>query len=349
MGKAGGILFIGHFLSQTRGGFSVCEDLAREFAAHGWKVTTASSKTGRVSRVFDMLWTTWSKRREYAILHIDVYSGIAFLWAEMVSALAALLKKPFVLTLHGGGLIRFAGRSEKRVKRLLSAAAAVTAPSAYLGDAFRKYRTDICVIYNPLELGRYTHRIRRDDPVSIGWLRSFHSVYNPVLAVDVMNELRTESIDSSLTMAGVDKKDGALERTRQRIDELGLAASISLKGPVRKEDVPAFMNDCDIFMNTSSVDNAPVTLIEAMAAGALVVTTDVGGISRLVENGMNGILVQGNDPKGFAAAVRSLKENAELRGTLSENARKTAEVFDIGEILPRWFGLFEGLMNGAGE
>ena len=77
----------------------------------------------------DMLATVWTRRCDYDIAQIDVYSGAAFFWAEAVAFALRRLGKPYVLTLHGGALPDFAREWPRRTRRLLESAAAVTAPA----------------------------------------------------------------------------------------------------------------------------------------------------------------------------------------------------------------------------
>ena len=83
--------------------------------------------------------------------------------------------------------------------------------------------------------------------------------------------------------------------------------------------------ECDIFINTTNFDNTPVSLIEAMALGFPVVSTNVGGIPYLIEDRKDGLLVPANDVAAFAKAIDELCAHSELTQTLSVNGRKKAE------------------------
>ena len=106
-----GLLLIGNFLSEswigTRG---VCEDLAVALETAGWSVLTTSSRPSRFARLLDFLLTVWWQRHRYNVAHVDVYSGLAFVWAELVCWALRMTKKPYVLTLRGGNLPAFARR-----------------------------------------------------------------------------------------------------------------------------------------------------------------------------------------------------------------------------------------------
>ena len=69
-----------------------------------------SRRRNRLARLHDIVWTTFSKRKRYEVAQIDVFSGLAFLWAELACFTLRQIRKPYVLTLHGGNLPQFARR-----------------------------------------------------------------------------------------------------------------------------------------------------------------------------------------------------------------------------------------------
>src|SRR5437879_8395814 len=125
------VMLVGNFLSQT-GIRSVCEDLAEHLSASGHQVFTTSTKTSRTLRLADMMATIWRKRHRYSVALVEVYSGLAFLWAEATCWLLRRSHKPYVLTMHSGNLPDFAERWPRRVQNLLCSASSVTTPSHYL-------------------------------------------------------------------------------------------------------------------------------------------------------------------------------------------------------------------------
>ena len=285
-----------------------------------------------------MLVTAWRSRDNYDVAQIDVYSGAAFRWAEWVTRVVRAAQKPYILTLHGGNLPEFAKHNLSRVTRLLGSAAAVTAPSEYLANAMRFVRSDVRIIPNPLDLELYVYHERIRLEPKLVWLRAFHRIYNPVLAVRVLAEVAAHTNDAHLTMIGPDK-DGSVADVRAEAMKLGVLSRIVFTGGVAKSDVPSWLAAGDIFLNTTTIDNAPVSVIEAMAIGLPVVTTDVGGIPYLVENGRNAILVPPRDAKAMARAVIRLLDDPLLAKSISRNARAKAETFGWDTVQPKWQAL----------
>jgi glycosyltransferase involved in cell wall biosynthesis len=177
------------------------------------------------------------------------------------------------------------------------------------------------------------------------WLRTFHSLYNPLLAAKVLAELVPSFPDAQLLMLGPAKDESVLQRFNQLATDLGVADRIQIAGGIPKSDVSNWLNQGDIFLNTTNVDNTPVSVMEAMACGLCVVSTSVGGISHLLENGHDALLVPANNPEEMAAAVRRLLSEPLLSQQLSKNGRKKVDAFDWSVLLPQWEELFATLVK----
>jgi glycosyltransferase involved in cell wall biosynthesis len=289
--------------------------------------------------------TAFIRRKEYQVAYVEVYSGAAFLWAEMVGGLLGSIRKPYILALHGGNLPAFSRRWPGRVKRLLKGARAITAPSRYLQEEMRLYREDVFLIPNALDLDNYPFRLRSTTSPRLVWLRAFHDIYNPQLAPLVMHRLRASFPEISLTMIGPDKGDGSLEETRKIIEELGLQKNIGLVPGIPKRRVPELLERADIFINTTNIDNTPVSVLEAMACGLCVVSTEVGGIPYLLDHALDALLVLPHAPDAMADAVKRILTEPGLAGRLSGNARCKTEQFDWSVILPQWEALFQEVLD----
>jgi glycosyltransferase involved in cell wall biosynthesis len=340
------VLIIGNFLSASIGGWGVCEDLSKRLAAAGWTVMTASTHPGRLLRLLDMAWTTWTKRNRYSVALGDVYSGPAFLWAEVVCWLLRRAGKKYVLVLRGGNLPSFARKRPARVRRLLSRSSVVVVPSKFLLEEMRCYREELYLLPNPIDLSAYQFRLRRGAQPKLVWARAFHSIYNPSLTPRVLSALEGDFPDVQITMVGPDKGDGSLQGMQRVAAELGVEGRITLTGSVRKPDVPVWISKSDIFLNTTNVDNMPVTLLEAMACGLCVVSTNVGGIPFLVDDGQNALLVSADDPEAMTEAVRQILTEPDLAERLSRNARKKVEQFDWAALFPKWESLLTTVVTG---
>ncbi|MFN7924005.1 MAG: glycosyltransferase family 4 protein [Bryobacteraceae bacterium] len=335
MPEPGSVLLIGNFLSRSGAARQVCEELALRLEDSGWRVHTSSPVRNKLLRMADMMRTAWTRRNEYDIAQIDVFSGSAFRWAEAAAWTLRRAHRPYILTLHGGNLPEFAKTNPDRVRRLLASAAAVTAPSGYLVEAMRPFR-EVIALPNGIDFEAYPYRHRASVTPKLVWVRSFHKLYNPSMAVGVVARLAAEFPSIRLTMVGPDKGDGSFQAVQNEARQAGVADRIEFIPGVPKSEVPATISRGDIFLNTTDFDNTPVTVLEAMACGACVVTTDAGGIPYLVQNEANGLVVPKGDAAAMAAAVRRLLIDPELAAHLSAGARAKAAQADWTTVLAAW-------------
>lgn len=345
--RTGGILLVGHFPPPDAAAVRyVCEDLADLLRAQGWSVITTSSAGGRWRRLAGVISTIVSRRHEYQIAHVDVYSGPAFVVAEIASMLLRILGRSIVLTLHGGALPQFAVRHGNRLRRLCRFSEAVTAPSSYLVERLPPLYPPIRVIPNGLDLTPYEFRQRDGTRRRLVWMRGYNDLYDPGLAVETAALLARNDSGIRLFMAGTAPKEAHRKVIEEEVRNRGLGEQVEVFGPLRKHEVPAHLQRGDIFLNTSRVDNTPVSVLEAMASGSCVVSTDVGGMPYLLTDGHDGRLIHDRGAESFAATIESLFSDPARIRSISDNARSTVERFDWSVVYPLWEALFIAVAAG---
>lgn len=330
------ILFIGNFLIGQMGAFSISEAIARRLSARGHHVVLTSRKVNRLLRLADMIFTIIKARKQYDIAHVDVFSGKAFFWAEIDCSILKWLKKPIVLTLHGGNLPDFARRSPSRVRRLFSKAASITVPSSYLFKQMQPYTSRMRALPNPIDCKEFQFRFRSSATPVLLWVRAFHRIYNPVMAINVLALLAEKYPAVHLNMIGRDKGDGSLLHVHEAAHRLGVAEKLSLPGGMDNHEISSWIDRADIFINTTNFDNTPVSVLEAMAGGMCIVSTNAGGIPFLLEHGQDALLVPAGDAVAMTHMISKILSEPALAARLSSNSRKKVERFDWSVILPQW-------------
>jgi glycosyltransferase involved in cell wall biosynthesis len=130
-------------------------------------------------------------------------------------------------------------------------------------------------------------------------------------------------------------------------DELGLASRIHFLG--WRSDLEAILAELDMVICSSRNEGTPVALIEAMAAGVPVVSTDVGGVGDLVVHDETGWLVPPGDPPALARAIQGLLADPALRARLAVAARPAAlSRHDVKGLIHRMETLYATVMAGKG-
>lgn len=310
------------------------EILADLFSREGFEVMLTSRRPRRLPRLMDTVATLTRGRHEYDVAIVAVFSGPGFQMANISSLLLRRLRKPIVLYLRGGNLPAFAARHPRQVSRVLRRADVVIAPSDYLADELGAFVDRIEVIPNVIDLARYSFVPRDDVRPDLLWMRTFHEVYEPAVAIEAFRLIVERRPEATLTMAGQDK--GLLEPTRGLASRYRLSDRIQFPGFLSETKKKVAFRDHDIFLNTPRVDNVPVSVLEVCASGMPVVATEVGGISRLLNHETEALLVRPSDPYATAEAVVRLLEEPGLANRLSHAGRKVAERFSWARVFPAW-------------
>jgi len=314
------------------------ELLAERFAAEGAEVVTTSAEVRRLPRLVDTLRAIRRWRSTVDVVVIAVFSGPGFAVADLTSRAARHYGIPQVLVLHGGELPEFAASHPRVIRACLGRAEAVVAPSAFLASEIRA-GVEIGVIPNTFDVDTIPFRPRARLRPRLLWMRTFHPIYNPLLAIEVVQRLLADHPDATLTMGGQSK--GMLEECRRRVDELGLTDVVTFVGFLDETAKRAALDSHDVFLNTNDVDNTPVSVLEAAVAGLPIVATEVGGLPHLLQRDEEALLVPPRDPAAMAAAVRRLLSDDELALRLSSNGHAKALESGWPSARAKWAGTFE--------
>ncbi len=275
------------------------------------------------------------RRREFDFVLIDTYSTWSFYYAWLISQLSKVIRKPYIPILHGGNLPARLDRHPHLCRQIFQFAYRNVAPSGYMQAAFARHGYATVVIPNFIPIKDYCFKLRIQVRPRLLWVRSFEVTYNPAMAIRVLALLKKQYPEAVLCMVGPDK-DGSLEQCRQLAMDLDAKEQVTFTGRLSKTDWHQLAQNYDIFINTTNADNTPVSVIEAMALGLPVVSTNVGGIPYLLEQEKTGLMVAPGDTEGMCEAIVRLIESPELCATLSQNGRQQVAEYDEAIVLAKW-------------
>ncbi|WP_034041069.1 glycosyltransferase family 4 protein [Wocania ichthyoenteri] len=333
------LLYIGNKLNSFRINQSPIHVLEPLLIRECHKMFSVSSKKNIVFRLIDMLWACIKYRKKVDFVLIDTYSTLNFYYAFFVSQFCRFLKLRYIPILHGGNLPNRLESCPKLSKLIFNNAYKNVAPSLYMQSSFEAlgYSNLVC-IPNSIEIKNYPFKIRNIDKIKLLWVRSFSKIYNPLLAIQVLKALKDKHIDVELCMVGPDN-DGSLEETKKYAEKLNL--KVIFTGKLEKEEWVGISKNFNVFINTTNFDNMPVSVIEAMALGLPIISTNVGGLPFLITNEVDGILIPPNNVEAFVQAIIEIKNQPEKIKTMVISARKTAEQFDWNIVKNQWIKLLK--------
>lgn len=327
------VLYIGNALSKKGKTTSTIDTLGAHLGAN-YSVKMASDKSNKILRILDMIWLVITNSTKADVVLIDTYSTVNFYYAFIVSQLCRVFKIKYINILHGGNLEARLKNNPKLSALIFKNAYKLTAPSIFLKSVFENYGyKNIEYIPNTIEIEDYDFKERSIESINLLWVRSFSKIYNPQLAVLVLEMLLQKGHDTELTMVGPEI-DGSLIETKKLAANKKL--TVNFTGKLTKQEWIKLSQKSNIFINTTNFDNTPVSVIEAMALGLPIVSTNVGGIPFLISNGEDGLLVSPDSIEEMVHAILKFKNNNDFRLKTIKKARKKVEKFDWKEVRLKW-------------
>ncbi|WP_456377218.1 glycosyltransferase family 4 protein [Lutibacter sp.] len=332
------ILYIGNNLSSKSKYNSTIATLSTLLKEEGLSVSCSSSKSNKFLRLLAMCIAIITNRNKVDFILIDTFSTTNFYFALITSQLARLFSLKYISILHGGNLPFRLDKSVFLSNLIFNNSYKNISPSSYLMEEFRLRGYNTVYIPNGILIKAYDYKKRSKLKPMVLWVRAFDKTYNPQLAIKVIALVKLRYKNVKLCMVGPEK-DGSLHETKLLVKKLNLEKNCSFTGVLAKEKWHEISKDFDIFINTTNIDNMPVSIIEAMALGFPVISTNVGGLPYLITDKSDGILVPPNNEKEMANAIINLINNPLNSEELSLNARRKAESFDLDKVKQLWLSI----------
>ena len=332
------ILYIGNDLTKSTRYTTTMDTLSYLLCDTGYIICKSSSKQNKVLRLLDMCIAVVHLRNKLDYVFIDTYSTSNFYYALFTSQLCRFFKLKYLPILHGGNLPYRLKKYPKFSSLVFNNSYKNIAPSGYLKYEFEQKGFKTVLIPNVIPIHQYPFKERKKIAPKLLYVRAFAEIYNPTLAIEVLKELKNTYPKAILCMIGPDK-DGTLEDVKQLINKYHLNESVEITGVLSKKEWHKKSENYDIFINTTNVDNTPISVIEAMALGLPVVSTNVGGMPYLIQHNEDGVLVEKNNPSAMTKEICKIVE--ENKYSLAINARKKVENFDWNIVKSKWMKILQ--------
>lgn len=288
----------------------------------------------------------WSRMRSADLVHLMANSGWSWFLFVVPAALVARLRAvPLVVNYRGGEAEPFLERSAWAVRPIVRRAAALVVPSGFLRQVFGRFGMPAIVVPNIVDLGRFRPApARSEKAVHLIVARNLEPVYDNATAIRVLALVRAEVPGACLTIAG----EGPLRASLERLaSELGVSEVVRFCGRVANADMPSLYATADVSLNPSLADNMPISLLESLACGVPVVSTNVGGVPYLVEHERTALLVEPGDAAAMAQAVLRLLRDAALNERLRAAGVDCVRRFDWTSVRPQLLAVYESATRRA--
>lgn len=288
----------------------------------------------------------WQAARHVDVLHIMANSGWSwYLFAMPAVWIAKLRGIPSVVNYRGGEAEQFFQNSFARVKPTLMASTCVVVPSKFLQQVFSKRKVSTQIVANIIDIERFSaaKQVPQDSTAPhLLVARNLELIYDNATAIRAFKEILSNYPEATLTIAGTGPEEEALH---QLVEQLSIKGRVSFTGRVDTQAMPALYQSAHIMLNPSRVDNMPNSVLESLASGVPVVSTNVGGIPFLVEHERTALLVPPEDYLAMAEAVQRLLTDRELRNTLIQTGIKFVQQFSWPVVREQWLQVYQQAIN----
>ena len=278
------------------------------------------------------------------VIHINLSANASAYRKFIVAAVASALRIPHVVHLHSGEFGHFwescNGFARRRIETLFSKAKSVIVLGRVWSDLIVKNLPELAdrIIIMPNSTRKQRHDFHADGPVKILFLGRLGPAKGIGELLDSFEMIRHRN-DWQATLAG----DGAVTETRILVERLGLAGRVSVPGWLDDGGVTAELQEADILVLPSWVENLPMCVVEAFAHGLAVVCTPVGALPEIVEHERTGLLVPVKNAPALAQALERLLSDPALRARLGVQARAQHAIqFEIGAYVDKLVGVWQG-------
>lgn len=331
------LLYIGNKLAKHGKNPTSIDVMGPLLENEGYSVVYASDKKNMFFRLMHMLWKAISTKADYVL--IDTYSTRNFWYAFLVSQICRLTNKKYIPICRGGNLPQRVNKNLRMSRMIFNHSLVNIAPSEYTYEMLQEVGVgNLELVPNSLPLDQYEFFNRTNFEPNFLWVRSLNEIYNPLLMIDAFAKVKKELPNAKLCMVG---PEGNLKIEDLKAYGISKGVEIDFKGRLSKAEWIALSKQYSVFVNTTNVDNMPVSVMEAMALGLVVISTKVGGIPFMIKDRITGRLVNKGDARELSCVMHEIIQEEQASKQMVQGARSYVEQLDWDIVKNQWLNLLK--------
>ncbi len=330
------ILLIANY-QQSVGGISVqVEELYSHLREDKQNVEIFSTKGSFLKRII-LFFKLIIVARQFDVLHIHGCSRRGMLPIIFGVIAGKLWNKRIIISYHGGEADDFFQKNYNFAFRWLMRADERIVLSGFLKEVFDRYHIPCVVVPNIITMPDKPLRIiGQQNPYRFISVRHLRELYNIPCILRAFAIVKKQIPQATLTILGQGPMRSDLE---QRVVQNHIEG-VTFTGQVDNNAMTEYLLNADILLSAPHFDNMPVSLLEAMNAGVLVVSSRVGGISYMIEDGMTGLLFTDDNSQELADKMLWAHENPQQVQSIINNAYESVKQYTWENIRSKIYDIY---------
>lgn len=324
------VLLIVNYKAGTGGISGQVEKIQRHLLKEGVQTAICSSGTAFFEKIMSPIRILFQAKR-YNVFHIHTCSFLGFYSAIIGISIGRLLKKKIILTYHGGDCDEFFRKYPRIVRFFLLKTDTNIVLSGFIGTIFDKYNLPYIIIPNIIDLDEKLFKKRNEITPNFISIRTLRPLYNITCIIKAFQSVQYSIPEATLLIVG----DGSQRRELEDYVIENKIPNITFVGRVDNSQIFDYLNKADILLSSPIIDNMPVSLLEAMNAGLLVISSNVGGVPYMIQNGFNGILFKSDDSVELASKILNAINNPIGSLSMIQNAKNGLYQYSWDAIWPK--------------
>lgn len=341
------ILFVSHFPPRIGGMALQSKILADRLTDEGFEVIRLNvhielSADGFLAKTIKaivqplaLLWGLARSLSKVRHVHVAVCSFWGFMPLVLVMPICRLVTRSVSVTYHGGNAAEFLQKHHSLAAPLLQGAHFVIVPSHFLEKIFRQHGIACRVVPVIGDFEHFRARTRRRIAPVLVCNRHLEPLYDVATVLKAFRKVKTAYPSARLIIAGTGSEREKLAEYSLRHD-----LQVEFRGAIPFTEMNAVMTESDIFINPSTVDNMPMSVLEALYCGLLVITTPVGELPTIIRHGEEGLFYIPGDDDSLATTITFALLNQERSVRCCINARSVARMYTWSRLRGNYLALF---------
>lgn len=320
------------------------EDNIKIFYFESWKEGSLLIRFLRT--VFGNLSLIYSiKKNNIDIVHIHVAQKGSFYRKSIILLLCKLLNVKTIFHIHGSQFDKFYDEGSKRLKKIITYVLNSCNQIIVLSEEWERFinkitKTQVVIMHNAVKIEEKNYNIEGKKITFLGRLGNRKGTYD---LLSILEEIDLKDKGLKLYLCG----DGDIEQVKHYIEKSRMKENVVVTGWIDSEEKEEILKDTIINILPSYHEGMPMAILETMSKGIPNISTNVGGITRVIKNLENGIVNNPGDNKALKDSINMLINDANFRKYLSDNAYNTIQQeYSIDSYNKKISNIYRDLIRG---